>query len=97
MKELTMEEERKIGGNIHKILNETINRKITIEEYKKLVESIAKLITRAESKVVKDIQNLAVSSYGYTRDMDTTIQNRGVAIVVWKIDTYAKQNNLWNK
>lgn len=92
-----MEEERKIGGNIHKILNETINRKITIEEYKKLVESIAKLITRAESKVVKDIQNLAVSSYGYTRDMDTTIQNRGVAIVVWKIDTYAKQNNLWNK
>jgi len=33
----------KIGGQIHKILNETIYRKLTLKEYKKLINLIYKI------------------------------------------------------
>lgn len=38
-----MIKKEKIGGKIHEILNETIYRKLTFKEYKKLVKLIGKV------------------------------------------------------
>lgn len=40
---MTEEEKRKIGGKIHNILNLTVARKLTMNEYKKVIILIDKV------------------------------------------------------
>lgn len=42
---------KELGGKIHKILNETVYRKLTLKEYRKLTRLIGNVFTKAQSSL----------------------------------------------
>lgn len=56
-------EEKVIGGKLHKILNNTLHRKLTIKEYQRVIELISYLTTarQAERERIREIVEIMMN------------------------------------